>query len=90
MDIEREVEEIGYEAEQLESLILAISSAIYNGAYDYKEYENGMNAIYNFAREHAKHMKKLIDAVFELKKNYDEETKKQVAPAQRKNSKTGG
>ncbi len=65
MDIAMEIEDIGYEAERLSSLLVAVDAAIYGGIYDYMEFESALFAVSTMAEEHKNKLKDLTAKVYE-------------------------
>jgi hypothetical protein len=60
-----EIEDIGYEAERLSSLLVAVDAAIYGGIYDYMEFESALFAVSTMAEEHKNKLKDLTAKVYE-------------------------
>ncbi len=65
MDLAMELEDMGYEAERLSSLLVAVDAAIYGGVYDYMEFESALFAISTMAEEHKNKLKDLTVKVYE-------------------------
>ncbi len=63
-----EVENVLSEAEVLNSMALASYEAIYNGAFDYKEYDGQLYAVSKFASDHIAHLKALRDRAYKLER----------------------
>ena len=52
MDLAMEIEDMGYEAERLSSLLVAVDAAIYSGTYDYMIFESALFEVSTMAEEH--------------------------------------
>lgn len=71
MDLAFKIEEMEKEAEIVNSLLLAVYEAIYNGCVDYRKFEWALHEVSGMAQDHMEHMKSLTDETFALlqKKN---------------------
>ncbi|MFG6329276.1 MAG: hypothetical protein K1W06_07390 [Lachnospiraceae bacterium] len=68
MELMFEIEETMLEAEILNSLLRAVTNTAYDGSYEAGYFETAFNHICNLAHDHSKHLEKLTDEAFALKK----------------------
>ncbi len=68
MNITFELENLLSEAEMLNSMALASYEAIYNGAFDYREYDGQLLAVSKFASSFIDNLRALKDKVYETEK----------------------
>lgn len=68
MNLAIQIEDAELEARMLDSMVLAVEYAIYNGVNSHTDYEYALHAVAIMAHEHMEHMKALMEKSYELQR----------------------
>ncbi len=66
MEFVSDIEKMAMEADSLQSLLVAVIDAAYNGSYSFNTYEMAFNHVCMLAYEHFKHLEELTDRIIKL------------------------